>query len=193
MTRTKTAPRRPDRSRRQRIIDATLTVIADFGVEGLTHRRVAVTAGVPASAPSYYFDSIEDLLQAALVEVVALEMQAFRRRLSGLESVSQLPELLAAYVVEGVRQDPAKIVVFGELHVAALRRTGLREVVNEWDSMWLDLLAPMIGARAALTTTLLSGELSQRALRSSDNLDAAEVEEIFRSACGLPQNHVDHT
>jgi len=39
--------RRKDPGRRDRIIDACLEVIAEHGVAGTSHRRVAAAAGVP--------------------------------------------------------------------------------------------------------------------------------------------------
>lgn len=177
--------RQIDRSRRQRILDATLAVIGEFGVEGLTHRRVADAAGVPSSAPSYYFDSIEDLLEAALIEAAENEMIAFRRRIEALCSAEELPTVLASYIIDGVRDDPSGIVILGELYVAALRRTRLREVVNAWDAMWLDVLTPIVGRQAALATTLISGALSQRALRLGASVDVSEIEQLFRTTAGL--------
>ena len=45
--------RRNDPARRQRIIDATLAVIADHGTAATTHRRIAETAQVPLGSVTY--------------------------------------------------------------------------------------------------------------------------------------------
>lgn len=56
-------------ARRALILDAALEVIADHGLEGVTHRAVAKAAGVPLSATSYFFTSMDDLIGAAVTRV----------------------------------------------------------------------------------------------------------------------------
>jgi DNA-binding transcriptional regulator YbjK len=59
--------------RRQALLEATLKIIEDEGLEGVTHRRVADAAGVPLAATTYYFSSKEDLMQAAMETLIARE------------------------------------------------------------------------------------------------------------------------
>jgi DNA-binding transcriptional regulator YbjK len=64
--------------RRQVLLDATLGVIEQEGLEGVTHRRVADAAGVPLAATTYYFSSKEDLMQAAMEELIERESANLR-------------------------------------------------------------------------------------------------------------------
>jgi len=59
--------------RRQVLIEATLRIIEEDGLEGVTHRRVADAAGVPLAATTYYFSSKEDLMQAAMETLIEQE------------------------------------------------------------------------------------------------------------------------
>jgi DNA-binding transcriptional regulator YbjK len=63
--------RRNDPSRRQRIVDATLQVVAMHGVAGTTHRRIAGEAGVPLGSVTYYFETLEQLISAAFLQLAA--------------------------------------------------------------------------------------------------------------------------
>ena len=54
-----------DPQRRARIIAATLDLIADEGVAGVSHRKIAARAGVPLGSMTYHFDGIDDLLREA--------------------------------------------------------------------------------------------------------------------------------
>src|SRR4051794_40445890 len=72
-----------DPARRDRIIDAALDVIAADGVRGATHRRIAAHANVPLGSMTYYFTSIDELLD-----------EAFRRFAD--ETVADLTSSLAA-------------------------------------------------------------------------------------------------
>ena len=73
--------KRNDPSRRQRIVDAALTVIATIGVAATTHRRIAAAANVPLGSVTYYFTSLEALLTEAFLQLAAQSSVAFRERL----------------------------------------------------------------------------------------------------------------
>lgn len=64
--------------RRQALIEATLRIIEEEGLEGVTHRRVADAAGVPLAATTYYFSSKEDLMQAAMESLIARDTESLR-------------------------------------------------------------------------------------------------------------------
>ncbi len=50
---------------RQKILDATLGVIARYGVAGTTHRAIAKEAGVQLSLTTYYFKDLNELIALA--------------------------------------------------------------------------------------------------------------------------------
>lgn len=50
---------------RQKIIDATLDLIADEGVAGLSHRKIATRADVRLSLVNYYFGTLDNLIEAS--------------------------------------------------------------------------------------------------------------------------------
>jgi len=53
-------------ARREALLEATLRIVADTGADAVTHRRVAEVAQLPLASTTYYFDSKEELLTAAL-------------------------------------------------------------------------------------------------------------------------------
>ncbi|VXB73294.1 conserved hypothetical protein [Aeromicrobium sp. 9AM] len=55
----------PGEARRAEILNATVDLIYESGIAGVTHRAVAKRAGVTPSAPSYFFPSIDDLIVEA--------------------------------------------------------------------------------------------------------------------------------
>ncbi|HEY4096873.1 MAG TPA: TetR family transcriptional regulator [Baekduia sp.] len=57
--------------RRQEILAATVELISDEGIAAVTHRAVAARAGTVASAPSYFFPSIDELVVEAFRSVMA--------------------------------------------------------------------------------------------------------------------------
>lgn len=116
--------------RREQLLRAALRIVASEGTAGVTQRRVAREADVPASLPTYYFASIDELLEEAL-RLFARERVAMLRATadafgSATTSARQIPELLASALVDGASDaETAQI----ELYLEAGRRPALREAV----------------------------------------------------------------
>lgn len=114
-------------SRRRQIGDSGVTVIAQKGVRGLTHRSVDEHSGLPAGSTSYYARTRRDLL-ALVVDRLA---DYTAEDLGGLDIPSVLTADAAAAVAEGfldvlARRDDAQAARFGLLfelrHDEELRR-----------------------------------------------------------------------
>ena len=66
-------------ARRDAILDAVISVVADSGLDGVTHRRVAATAGLPLASTTYWFTSREEMLTAALSAAAEHDIARLRR------------------------------------------------------------------------------------------------------------------
>ena len=73
------APRRYDPERKSRIIEAAIDVIAEFGVAGTTHRRIAAAADVPLGSLTYHFTGLDDLLGQAFTRHADIVMASQAR------------------------------------------------------------------------------------------------------------------
>ncbi|QUJ70348.1 TetR family transcriptional regulator (plasmid) [Photobacterium sp. GJ3] len=60
---------------RQKIIDATLALIASTGLNSLSHRSIANAAQVRLSLTSYYFESMDHLILCAFEEFARRELK----------------------------------------------------------------------------------------------------------------------
>lgn len=69
----------PAKDRRARIADAVITVLAERGSRGLTHRAVDEVAGLPTGSTSYYFRSRAELLASAVPRLAELDAAALDR------------------------------------------------------------------------------------------------------------------
>src|SRR3954452_7422509 len=65
--------------RRREILEATLRVIGESGVKGVTHRAVAEEAKVALASTTYYFDSKDALVHEALEQMIARSIEDVRR------------------------------------------------------------------------------------------------------------------
>ena len=124
----KAEPTRQARGERRRraILEAALQVISERGVDAVSHRSVADEAGVPLAATTYYFESLDELLEVALrlfVDEEAARLTALVARLDGRELPA--PEIARLFRAE-LEPDVAQF----ELYVEAARRPRLREVAR---------------------------------------------------------------
>lgn len=113
---------------RARVLDATLELIGEQGVGGVTNRAVAARAGVSPGSLSYHFPSQTALLREALMRFVGLEAD----RLEGVlaAGVTEPAPLAAAVqeVVEGA--DRRAVLAQMELYLQACRDPELQAVAT---------------------------------------------------------------
>ncbi|GAA4075915.1 TetR/AcrR family transcriptional regulator [Nonomuraea soli] len=117
------------------IADAAITVLADHGMRGLTHRAVDEAAGLPAGSTSNLARSRAALLELALEHLTALEEQALAEALGA--GGSELPELMAAALLVQIR-DRRRTLARYELALEANRRPELRAVYNRVGARFRD-------------------------------------------------------
>lgn len=128
--------------RRRAILDAALRLISKLGVEGVSHRAVAEEAGVPLAATTYYFKSLDELLEGALrlfVDEEAERLTVLAERLQGKE----LPPLEIARLF---RSELEPDVAQFDLYVEAARRPALREVARRSIEMYATVAAAALRA-----------------------------------------------
>lgn len=114
--------------RRAEIIDATLRVVRRDGAAGVSHRTVAREAGVPASLTAYYFETLDDLLVAALSTVTDVYSQRIRDIIDNGSGIRGLAELIAESAGAGRERALAE----RELSTLAARRPVLRDLAGRW-------------------------------------------------------------
>lgn len=60
------------RLRRDKLLDAAIALFAEGGARIITHRAVAAKAGLPPATTTYYFTSIDELIEEALSRHIEL-------------------------------------------------------------------------------------------------------------------------
>ena len=124
--------RRNDPARRQRIIDATLAVIADHGTAATTHRRIAAAAQVPLGSVTYYFATLEDLLTAAFLQLAAESSAAFRLRLETATDRATACTAVIDIIANQVWAEPRTLLLSYELYAFAARHPAVGAVMQQW-------------------------------------------------------------
>jgi TetR/AcrR family transcriptional regulator, regulator of biofilm formation and stress response len=179
-----------DPARRKKIADAAIAVVADRGVEGVTHRAVAAAAGVPLGSTTYHFATLDDLLAVALHTAAEHNVSRLREWERGLPADADLAAELAALAMRGLTEERAQTVVEYELYVAALHRPPLRHASTGWDDALVELFASRTDAVTGRLLAAAFCGLLMQALLADPPPALPEIEAIFRRALGdRPDGH----
>lgn len=180
-----TSRKRDPEARRRAILNAAIDVIVEKGAAALTHRAVAVRAGVSLGSTTKYFSSIEDLRESAmdaLVREMDAGVDAFESELEACDDVESYCIELACEYLQDVRQVRADVALLN----AGARDDGLREIALRNPDRLIAVLAPHFGAERAMALELcLEGALVHSALRSTP-IDKEVIERIFRAILSAP-------
>lgn len=168
--------RRKGERRRRLLIEATMRVIERNGVGAVSQRVVAQEAGVPPSAVTYYFPSVDDLLVAALTACNDDYLERLAECAAAPEPLARLAEL----IVESIGPGRAYVAGEYELFLMAARRPVLRAEAARWADSLDAFLAPHVAdpTRRAGMAAAVEG-LFLRCFTVADPPDTAQVHAIL--------------
>jgi DNA-binding transcriptional regulator YbjK len=180
--------RQRSRERRATLVRAAISVLADRGVAGVTHRAVTEAAGVPLATVSYFWSSIDELTNEALSMIVAEEATGLAEVTAGLTGdLSSAEELAAVAARVSAPRRPETIAQF-EAYLDAARsprhRPGVVEAVGAFRRTAETCLAGAgladTGAAAEALVALSDG-FALLQLATADDPGAAPLERAFRA------------
>ncbi|MEU6990925.1 TetR family transcriptional regulator [Streptomyces sp. NPDC046465] len=173
---------RDPQARIAEIAAATERVIAERGIEGLTHRAVAQEARVPLGATTYHFATKDDLITTALercVDRFAAYLEDWVAQRPDLTH-EQLTVLLTDVLMSCFGPQRDQQVVEFELYLAALRRPALRPVADRYIEHTVQALAHYTDPVTATTAAAAMNGLTLRGLAGTSTPRRADVEATLR-------------
>ncbi len=185
---TRSTSRRTDPGRRDRIIDACLDVVAEFGVAGTSHRRVAAAAGVPLGSMTYHFSGMDDLLRAAFARFAGDVGGRVERSMAAAPDADAAERALVDVITQGTLADQRELVLTLELYTLAARESAYRELTDAWMARSRAALerhfAPAVAAQLHALVEGLSIHRALVAPGASEILDAGAVADAVRRVVG---------
>lgn len=167
--------RRNDPERRARIIDACLDVIAEHGVAGTSHRKVAAAAAVPLGSMTYHFAGIDQLLHEAFSRFAGAVSEQFERRMAAAHDAAAAREAVVAIITDDVFASARDLVITHELYTLAARRPEYRAITTAWMSRSRAALESHFDAETARQLDALIEGLTIHRSLDAEQRDAAEV------------------
>jgi DNA-binding transcriptional regulator YbjK len=128
-----------------------LRIVAEVGADAVTHRRVAEVAQLPLASTTYWFDSKEHLLTAAL-ELAAdrdtARLHDYERALDAAAAVDPV-DAAAAAITEPLDDDltasRGSLTATYALLLEAARRPALQEIAARWTEAYIVTLSALMG------------------------------------------------
>ncbi|MGH4026213.1 MAG: TetR/AcrR family transcriptional regulator [Pseudonocardiaceae bacterium] len=137
--------------RRQALIESAAQLLDEGGFDAVRHRAVAERAGLPLASTTYYFDSLDVLVTAAVEHLARAELAICRARLTQLPTHPTGDEAVVELMLDALLGPDSAgagieaVLPRYERFVAAGRRPWLaplmRELRAELDVLLTDLLA----------------------------------------------------
>jgi AcrR family transcriptional regulator len=126
--------------RRQDILEATLRVIGESGVNSVTHRAVAEEANVALASTTYYFDSKSALVEEALELMIARSTEYVRRYTACPPRIphDELVDRIVGFVDAHTNDPNAFLLAQWELMLEAGREEYLRPLARRWTIAYMD-------------------------------------------------------
>jgi len=175
--------RRVDPGRRDRILAATLDVVAEHGVAGTSHRRVAAAADVPLGSMTYHFDGMESLLHEAFSRFAEESSAQFRARLDAASSRQEARAAVLQIIGDLDAASTRSLVITHELYTLAAREPAYRDITHHWMARDRATFARHFDdTTSRLLNALIEGIVLHRALDTEPHdpsVDIAGVDRIL--------------
>lgn len=136
--------------RRELLLETTLRLVAEGGVDSVTHRRVAEAAAVPLGSTTYYFTSRRHLLREAFAHYLEQTTRLQKELAPRLEGAvaDDIVELLVEFT-EREFADADMLRAEYELTLFASRDAEVAELLHRWDEWMVASLARSLEALGA--------------------------------------------
>jgi TetR/AcrR family transcriptional regulator, regulator of biofilm formation and stress response len=143
-------PRPRGAARREALLEAVLKIVGEVGADAVTHRRVAEVADLPLASTTYYFESKEHLLTAALELAAERDIARLQEFSVDAGDGADPLELAISAVLDPIDETlPAcrgsMLATYGLLLEAA-RRPPMRAVARRWTDAYLSTLGRLFEA-----------------------------------------------
>ena len=147
-------PRPRGAARREALLEAVLRIVAEVGADAVTHRRVAEMAGLPLASTTYWFDSKEHLLTAALEFAADRDVVRLHTLAAELAGDAGTIEAIVTAIVEplddGLQASRGSLMATYALLLEAARRPALRAVARRWTDAYMETIGGLLERAGSL-------------------------------------------
>jgi DNA-binding transcriptional regulator YbjK len=148
--------------RRSALVCAAAELLCQGGFDAVTHRAVAERAGLPLASTTYYFSSLEELIETAVEYLGTTEVAQLRDRVKALPRRRRGAEAAADLLVDLLASEPDReqLISRYERYIACARHPAMRGVERRLLKQRVDAVSEAMArsgrrARPDMMTALL--------------------------------------
>lgn len=167
--------RRFDPNRRERIIEATLETIANYGVSETTLRRVATAANVPLGSLTYHFTGRDDLLSQSFQKFTKQMLTHFDSYMSKAKTVEDAKKIVIAHICGDGWVSQRNLLLSYELCAFSSRMDHSSSILRSWLEGVRIILMRFFDKR---TADALDALIEGYSIHRSFDLDSSTREDI---------------
>ena len=136
-------PASQDRSvkRQQQIAEAAIATIAEHGITGVTHRRIARKANVSLAATTYYYGTKHDIVADASRHLLESYVTVFERTIEGFRQGTppRFSDFALELVANAISKKREGALAWCEIMLSAARHPDMVELARDWFSRFADV------------------------------------------------------
>ncbi|MEO0752701.1 MAG: TetR family transcriptional regulator, partial [Pseudomonadota bacterium] len=121
---------------RERLIETAITIIADYGLSALTHRRLAEEAACSLALTTYYFPKKADIVSSVSQDVLEGYLGGFDRVAQRYKQGRNVPRDLWVFSTRVIRASAGpyrqRTMAWAEIYLDGIRRAETRALVRNW-------------------------------------------------------------
>ncbi len=160
----------------------TFDVIAQSGVAGVTHRKIADMAEVSLGSMTYHFSGKDELLYTVFSRFAEEGGEFARERLSMAETADEAILILAEAVTDGEWANRDNLAVLYEFYSLAARKPSYRPILTAWSETVRKSLERLLSPeKARAFDVCLEGVLLQNFLNPAGGLTSGEIIPLLES------------
>jgi DNA-binding transcriptional regulator YbjK len=173
--------------RRREILEATLRVIGESGVNSVTHRAVAEEASVALASTTYYFDSKSALVEEALDLMIGRSIEDVQRftTVSAEISSGELIDRIVGFAEAQITDPNAFLLAQYELMLEAGRQDYLRPLALRWTIAYMEGFEGLVRSAGLpeqateIITNFVEGALLNHVTTPSDDFLEARLRPLL--------------
>lgn len=162
MTTVTAAVTRKGERRRHALVSAAAELLCEAGFDAVRHRAVARRAGLPLASTTYYFSSLDELIENAVEYIGVTEAEQLRARVQTLPRRRRSTGATANLLLDLLAGEPtsAQLISRYERYIACARHPALRGVERRLLQQRVDAVVEAVArsgrcARVDLITALV--------------------------------------
>lgn len=178
--------RRYDPQRRERLIAVTLQVIEQYGITGTSSRKVAEMADVSLGSLTYYFESINQLIEEAFVQISLKISNDFSEMLGAAKTPEEAITAVVDIIDGKVWGSPQTLTLSFELYTFVSRNPQSKALPQRWMKQSRQALEHHFSPATARVIDALIEGIGIHNYFDEEPMTRTEIEKAVRqiAACG---------